>query len=192
MTWNPGDPYPGPHANGGWDTMAYWADLQQRQCLNDDNAVVLGHCVAGLIPAGYDDADALRFTGQCYELAELGLLDLPFCPGTSRLPIPQCLSQDEVAAVDYCQHGDGSDGFWNAICWGAMKDPAWWQQYINTQPCAGVSSPQSDATTTALPPGNGNGGRVTEPQRSNMLLYAGLGVGALVLVGGAVYLARKK
>jgi hypothetical protein len=157
-------------------------------CLTEGQAVFLGSCMAQMPPPGMSVDDHVQ---ACNAL--MGFADLPYCPGTTRLPIPSCLSQDEVAGIDYCHHGDGSSPYWNALCWGAQKDPAWWQQYITTQPCPGVSSPL--AAPNAMQQDSPEGGAVVPPppaQKSNMMLYAMIGIGGVIVLGAGIYFARKK
>jgi hypothetical protein len=136
-------------------------------------------------PAGMTPAD---HQAACNDY--MWMADLPYCPETERLPFADCLDADLVEGIDYCHYGDGSNLFYNGLCWAAMKDPLWWQQWIAIQPCAGVASPQAPPGRF-IQNGNGNGNGAPAAQKSNMMLYAGLGIGALVLVGGVYLLARK-
>lgn len=160
---------------------------QASSCLDEGQAVFLGSCIANLVPPGMAPEG---HAALCAALEDQGVFELPYCPGTTRLPIPECLSADEVAGIDYCHYGDGSSPYYNALCWGAQKDPAWWQQYIATPSCAGVATvmtppmtgmaPQSDAVEPPPPEGE-----------SRTLLYVGLGLLGLVVIAGAIYVARK-
>jgi hypothetical protein len=152
-------------------------------CLDEGQSLFLASCIGQLPPPGMS---VQEHRSACDDY--MWLEGLPYCPSTPRAPIPTCLGQEEVDLVDYCHHGDGSSPFWNAFCWGGQKDPAWWSQYTSTPPCQGVVAP---APPNGAPGPNGNGVR-TAPQQSNMLLYGGLAVGAVVIIGGAVWLARKK
>ncbi len=154
-------------------------------CLTADQAGFLGGCIAQLPPSGVTPAD---HQAACNDY--MWMADLPYCPGTERLEFAECLSADLVEGIDYCHYGDGSNLFYNGLCWGAMKDAAWWQQWINIQPCAGVSSPRPPPSQY-VEPANGNGNGAEAVQGSKMMLYAGLGIGALVLIGGVLLLARK-
>jgi len=67
-----------------------------------------------------------------------GLSQLPFCAGAGRLPpIPQCLSTEMVGLRDYCAatNGRGPSAEFNAGCWLAMHDPAYWAQVMATPRC---------------------------------------------------------
>ncbi len=152
-------------------------------CLTEGQAVFMGACIAQMPPPG--------MTPESFEYACAGMqpyMNLPYCPNTTRLPIPSCLSEEEVKGIDYCNYGDGSSAYWNALCWGAKKDPAWWQTYTSTQPCPGVTAPmasplmqQDQSSDVEAPPA----------EKSNMMLYAMLGLGGLLVIGLGVYFARK-
>lgn len=157
-------------------------------CLDEGQSVFLGSCIAGMTPPGMTPEQHAQACANFMWLA-----DLPYCPGTTRLPIPECLSEEEVGGIDYCHYGDGSSPYWNALCWGAQKDPAWWQQYIATPPCMGVNSPlprpQQVVPTTAsdaavVPP--------EEPDYRRRWIYAGIAAAVVVLVGGGIWYARRR
>lgn len=153
------------------------------QCLTEGLAVFMGACIAQMPPPNMSPES---FEYACDALQPY--MGLPYCPDTTRLPIPDCLSADEVGGIDYCHYGDGSSPYWNALCWGAQKDPAWWQEYISTQPCPGVKGPiaapmmAQDQSADVEAPAR---------QKSNTMLYAMIGVGGLLVLGLGLYVVRK-
>lgn len=153
-------------------------------CLDEGQAVFLGSCIAEMPPPGMDP---VTHQGLCQQY--MWLAELPYCAGTTRLPIPSCLSEEEARGIDYCHYGDGSSPYWNALCWGTQKDPAWWAEYTNVPACPGVTPPSLPGSVVMAP-----ADEVLRPEpkrRANMLLYGAIGLGALAVVGAGIYYARK-
>lgn len=63
---------------------------------------------------------------------------LPLC-ASEKLPLPACRDDQMAGSISYCdQYGpNGPDPAKNAICWAAMKDPAWYAGMKSLPPCPG-------------------------------------------------------
>jgi len=148
----------------------------QRSCITEFEAAIVGECIVNGMQGKV-----------CEDAVAAGMLDVPYCPGTGRAPIPQCLDEQTVRAIDYCHFGDGSEPFWNAMCWGFQKDSDYWDEFISTPPCQGVLPPREPASS-------GRGGSVAPPPPppDNTALYVALGVGGLLVIGGIWAATRKR
>jgi hypothetical protein len=107
----------------------------QPKCLDQATATQIMLCLAGT--STNPDFD-------CGSLYAYALAKLPYCARPSALtPIGPCLQPELVAVRDYCKStgGNGPNKLWNAGCWAAMHDGAYWQQVLATPPCGPAPAP---------------------------------------------------
>lgn len=96
---------------------------------------------------------------------------LPICPG-EKLPLPGCADDQMAAGISYCdQYGpSGPDPAKNAVCWAAMKDPAWYAGMKALPPCPGSQA----------------------EKKKKMLMWGGILLGVAVVGGVGYWYATKK
>jgi len=153
-------------------------------CLNTQQLLALAACVAGTPPPGVSPS---VFQQTCQAARQSGMFSFPICPGAALPPVPACLDDAAQKNVIYCErypNSDGPDAVRNGVCWAARKAPAWYDalKAVPFCPMPGQTPPEPEAPP-AEPP------QSTDP---NYLLWGGLILLAVGVVGGTVYYATKK
>lgn len=84
-----------------------------------------------------DPVAALKHVEKCSGLP-LSALALELCPSEPTVPVPQCLDDQWAEMAAYCGQYPTFNGprrTLNTMCWGASREPAWYQKILATPPC---------------------------------------------------------
>lgn len=143
-------------------------------CLTPEMVQLAVPCFTGQIPPGYD---ANAFNVMCSRAKASGIMDLPLCPDYPLPAIPTCLDATQEELVSYCkQYGaSGDDGAKNAVCWAALKDPAYFEQFASVPVCGG-EPPAEEEKKAAM---------------GGVVMWGGLALLAVV-GGGVIYYFAKR
>jgi hypothetical protein len=153
-------------------------------CMTAKQAAMFLPCFTHKPPAGMTSAQLATLCGQANAA---GLVDLPYCPDVKRGKIPDCLDAGWVNTLSYCDSWpqyNGPKPMMNALCWGAKKDAAWYAEAQARPHCDGGAS--SDA-----PPGGSSPDVDSASSGSKYMMYAGIGLLGLVVLGAGYAATRK-
>lgn len=84
-----------------------------------------------------DPVAALKHVEKCSGLP-LSALALELCPSEPPAPVPQCLDDQWAEMASYCGQYPAFNGprpTLNTMCWGASREPSWYQKVLATPPC---------------------------------------------------------
>ncbi len=172
------------------------ADLPDCPCVGKDDVIPIGGCLAGTTPEGWPADLHDRWCAQ----TGAGIMLNGYCPGNPVPPVPDCLTQEHIEGVSYCNRYGfaGPNPLVNALCWAAISSGTL-GTYARRPACSAAEPPPSAApprqpTTTGpgpTPTPTDDGGEPADDEQGS-LMVPGLILLAVVGAGAAYYFSQRK